>query len=332
MPLALPWIVFVVTWAIFGLATAAAARTARPLLGRLAAEQRAALLLALALLPVAVATAVTALGFSPRIGGLLVDRHCHPGVGCVAHVPILHTTAARATLLAIALFTGTGGVLWSIGSRLRRSVVLANTLSALAERGDRGAFKIVESDERFAYCLGLVKPQLLVSRGLLSLPPAQRDAVLAHEYAHAARRDNLRRWLAGLSLLPLPRALRTPLLDDLAEANEQACDRAASAVCGHRALEAALTALAVPTREGTARCCAPHVANRVSALARRNQPMVPSALLGGLIAALYVACTLTSVEAAHHGTEFVLSWLVADPGSVPAEPSHELRHASTPTS
>ena len=78
-------------------------RLTKGTLGSLHPHVRAALLLALALLPLGVATLVAVLGFAPAIGGWVVDEHCHPAIGCTTHVPVVHAEtlyAAALTLLA----------------------------------------------------------------------------------------------------------------------------------------------------------------------------------------------------------------------------------------
>lgn len=309
VPFALPWLVFAAAWLGIGCAAVLVARMAHPLLARIDAEQRSTLLLALAVLPPTVAALVAVLGFVTTLGGALIDTHCHPDVGCVAHVPILHTTLTHAAWLAGAVLLATGSLIWSIGGRLRRSVVLSGTLNSLAEPSDRTPFKVVESAQRFAYCVGLLRPTLLVSRGVLELPPAQRDAVIAHESAHAVRRDNLRRWVARVSLWPLPRRASDGLLRQLADANEQACDRIASDACGKRHL---IDALATFGNDSAAKGSQPaaEIDARLRALADGAPGVTLSpVVVGALIIATYVTCALVALDAAHHGSELLLGWL-----------------------
>src|SRR5262249_12721280 len=110
-PFALPWIVLAAVWVCLAPLAFWIVLLARPCLARIEPAQRAALVLALCLLPMIGAALVAVLAFAPRIGGLLVDHHCHANVGCTAHVPILHTTIAHAELLAAALVIVTGAAL-----------------------------------------------------------------------------------------------------------------------------------------------------------------------------------------------------------------------------
>jgi hypothetical protein len=223
-------------------------------------------------------------------------------------VPILHTTLTHATWLAAGVLLATGSLVWSIGGRLRRSAVLTGALSSLAEPSDRMPFKVVESPQRFAYCVGLLKPALLVSRGVLDLPPAQRDAVIAHEAAHAERRDNLRRWVARVSLWPLPRRASDWLLRPLADANEQACDRIASDACGRRHLSDALATFGEGGAPTTSQ--AVEIDARLGALSDTAPRVALSpVIVGALILAAYALCVLVALDAAHHGSELLLGWL-----------------------
>jgi beta-lactamase regulating signal transducer with metallopeptidase domain len=316
MHVVLPWLVFLVFWSALCAIVSSAHVAARPSLARLQPRQRSMLLLALALLPPAVAALVAVLGFAPVIGGLIVDRHCHPATGCVAHVPALNAGAAYATALGVVLAAATGFVLLRICTRLRRTVRLANTLASVAEPSQWQRFDIIDSPMELAYCVGLLRPKVLLSRGLVErLPPAQLHAILRHEHAHVARRDNLRHWLAMVSLLPLPRARRRRVLEDLVLASEQACDReAADQAGGAIAVIEALTALRPaqapsPIRTAVTFGREATVASRIRALEMLPGRALDPAHIAALIVTVYAAATVVATYFAHHGTELVLGWL-----------------------
>jgi len=296
----LPWFAFALTWlALAPAAVLVHAVVRRPLAG-VEPTQRAALLLALSLLPLAVAALVAVLGFAPAIGGLMVDGHCHPDTGCHPHVPSLHASILEATWLGILLALATCGVLWCIGRRLRRSLSLAGTLLRLAPRARREPFSIIEMDVPAAYCVGLLQPRIVVSRGLMArLTPLELNAVLAHEQAHAARFDNLRLWLAAVCLWPLSHSLRRALLRDLAAANDESCDLRAAALTSRLAVDGALACF--EPRPGTA-------VQRRRSLTAAPADLSPTGVLA-LIVVSYALCTLPALDAAHYGAEFVLSWL-----------------------
>lgn len=312
VPFALPLVTFAAFWLLLCPVAWAAHRLFGPSLAAIAPAQRSSLLFALAMLPIAIAVLVAVLGFAPAIGGVIVDGHCHPQTGCGAHVPMLHADAAHAVVLGIVLAVAAGTWLWSVVNRLRRSLRFASSLTFLAERAAPQRFEVIQSAEAFAYCVGLLWPKVVVSQGLLDrLSPVELKVVVDHEEAHAARRDNLRHWLAGLALSPLPRALRQPLLGDLALTSEHACDHAAAAASGP---ERVIDALALTHASGTRRAGATFDAGtqldrRIDAL-RAAPRYAPGALaVRSSIALVYAAHAVLATSLAHHATELVLDWL-----------------------
>ncbi len=66
------------------------------------------------------------------------------------------------------------------------------------------SIRVLGIDECLAFTAGLVRPRVYVSRGLLrELSPAELEAALLHEAAHAERSDPLRCWLIELVLSSL---------------------------------------------------------------------------------------------------------------------------------
>lgn len=302
---------FTVCWIMLGALAVAVHRAARSTLPALAARPRAAVLLALALLPFIGALLVAISSFAPAIGGVIVDEHCHPNTGCTTHVPVVHADALYAAALVFVAAASAGLLCWSVTQRLRRSLRLASSLRALAEHHDRKPFEVIESREQFAYCIGLLRPKIVLSRGLMErLRPAQLDAVLRHEQAHVVRRDNLRLWLAGLALLPLPLRFKQPLLADLALAGEQACDDTAVASGGRELVISTLEALAPAARQLSHRALAtfdnpPTIAARVAALRASPSYDVPIMVVRVAIVLAYAACTVAVTDLVHHGTEML---------------------------
>src|SRR5262249_17659102 len=94
---------------------------------------------------------------------------------------------------------------------------------------------VLPIEEPQAYVLGILKPRVYVSQGLLE--QANEDdlaSVLAHERAHAARRDPLRRLIASLGLvLHLP-GIAHLLGRLLTRTQEMAADADAARVVGDR--------------------------------------------------------------------------------------------------
>lgn len=311
----LPWIAFFAAWLLLCPAAFTLHRLAAGRLAAIPAAQRSALLLALAVLPIIVAALVAVLGFTRSLGGLIVDPHCHAETGCGAHVPILHAGAPYALTVGALLCVTTLVLCGGVWRRLRRTQRVASALGMLAEPAPVARCEIVESQEPFAYCIGLWRPKVVISTGLeRTLSSEELKAVVAHEQAHAARLDNLRHGLAALALLPLgPRARRT-LLADLTLASEQACDRAALEPAGNAdVLLGAFATLQPNGHTPAARTAgfdaAATLASRVAALERgRFEPHATSAALATVIGG-YTAAVLAITYVAHHGAEWLLGWL-----------------------
>mgnify|MGYP001829188061 CR=1 FL=1 len=194
---------------------------------------RSLLRLVYGLMPVVASSLVVLFMTNPFLAGLLVPEHCH-GSECGAHAPVLGggtlASVGFATFGALGGFLVLGALGWLIRGALTRLKTLERLTRLTARAGDH---RVVESDGLIACCVGLLRPQVLVSRGLLAaLPEAQVEAVLAHEQAHAQRRDNLRGFLVHAATLAWPRGRRELLRADLAADAEQACDVQAAAVIG----------------------------------------------------------------------------------------------------
>lgn len=334
VPLVLPWIAFAAVWATLAIAACALHRLSGSRLRSFDPEQRGALLLALALVPLVGAFGAVVLGFAPAVGGFVVDAHCHPDVGCTTHVPTLRADASLAVLLVFGIAASSAVIARSAAHGLRRSVRLSRALERLLPGKGRthvghrvdAPVEIIDGDERFAYCTGLIKPRVVVSRGLLdALPPLERQVVLAHERAHAVRHDNLRGLAAGIALWPAPRRIKHGLLRDLARAAELACDRrAAERVGGPAAVVAALEAahaspgpppfslrhcVSVGRASASFRtdASAETLRERIAALRAAPDRRVPGLLAAAVIAIVYTGVTLAATLAAHHGVELLLA-------------------------
>jgi Zn-dependent protease with chaperone function len=314
-PWALPWIACFAVWLMLCPAAFAVHRLAAGRLATVPAAPRSALLLALAVLPVTVAALVAVLGFTRSLGGIVVDHHCHADTGCGAHVPILHAGAPYALTVGALLFVTTLVLCGGILRRLQRTQRVASALGVLAEPAPLARCEIVDSPEPFAYCIGLWRPKVVISTGLeRALSSEELGAVVAHEHAHAARRDNLRHGLAALALLPLGPRLRRALLADLTLASEQACDRAALGPTGDAA--ALLGAFATMRPDGHALAArttgfggSVMLARRVASLERgRVEAHAPYAVPATVIG-VYTVAALATTYVAHHGTELLLGWL-----------------------
>jgi Zn-dependent protease with chaperone function len=177
--------------------------------------------------------AVALLSLHPEITHHFVPEHCHHG-NCASHVPEIDPHSFGSMGLVVA-----GGGLSILASLFLGRALFAGqrrfrALFTLAREDSRRGCHLLDSDELIAWCCGLIRPKIVVSRGLVNLlDDTQLDIVLAHEAAHAARLDNLRAlvlWWAT-ALWPMSRRrIRTDMRDD----SETACDAAALRITGDR--------------------------------------------------------------------------------------------------
>ncbi|MCM2334041.1 MAG: M48 family metalloprotease, partial [Anaeromyxobacteraceae bacterium] len=227
----------------------------------------------------------------------------------LTHAPQRPVSAAE-----VALLLAGGLVVGLVLTRALRAQVATWRAVAELRRLAGGQGGVVETSEPLSITAGLLWPLVLVSTGLRTrLTPAQLGAVLAHERAHARRRDPLR--LLVVSLLGAVHGPRTRrrLLADMALACEEAADEAAAVEVGDRTLVAeAILAVERLLWDRSPRAglalgmagCATEA--RVESLLQAPLPERP-ARAGR--AALWAAGAIAAVAAAaeiHHLTETVL--------------------------
>lgn len=161
--------------------------------------------------------------------------------------------------------------------RLAAARATSPTAAVLAESRQLGIRRLIVADlpEPLAFCAGLLRPAVVVSSSLVtSLSPPALAAVLAHEAAHARRRDPLRQILAyavarGLWMAPAARRGA----DHLRLRLEVAADRAAARYAGRRALAEALLALHVqPVASHAVAGGSSELAARIDALVSGSAP------------------------------------------------------------
>ena len=158
--------------------------------------------------------------------------------GVVAGVLVALAVAARAIVLA----RRTARAVRS----LRRAPTMPPRLADAVARAGLFEITVLIGDARVAFCAGVWRPRLYISTAAVAgLHADELDAVLAHELAHARRRDPLRGLLsrAGADVLffvPIARWWH----EHRAVTAELAADRAAVARAGTSALAGALLGLA----------------------------------------------------------------------------------------
>jgi Zn-dependent protease with chaperone function len=296
--------------------TGAAAFAFRRALLRLTPAAEARVLFAAALLPFLASGAIMTAALAPSFGwivdhcGQASHAHVQPNICTAYHVDVLPAAAVivLASLLLLSLLASVlrlvhGGVTAELAAR---------ALSKVASVDRDEGVRILPVDQPQAFVLGLLKPVLFVTRGLLDgqhrehLPP-----VLAHERAHIQRRDALRRAvaiLAGAFHLP---GLGVWFERRLARANEMAADAAAARAMGSSQRVASalvrLTRAHLNTPSPALSFGKSDVEARVARLldgAPRNDGPHQALLLSG--AALLFLCVAISADAVHHGVEIVL--------------------------
>jgi hypothetical protein len=151
----------------------------------------------------------------------------------VYHGPTLHQQHALAVLAGIAIVRAAMSLVRQIAAQRaflhRLPVVREATLY-----GHR--VRVLPGSVPRAFCVGLLRPQVYISQGVLGADDAELRAVLAHEEHHRARRDPLRQLLARVvadALRPLPPF--TSLAERQAALADLAADAAAVRALGARA-------------------------------------------------------------------------------------------------
>jgi Zn-dependent protease with chaperone function len=176
---------------------------------------------------------------------------------------------------------------------------------------------VIPFEEPHAFVAGMLRPRVYVSRGLLAVAAAgDLPPVLAHERAHAERRDPLRRVIASLALAyHLPGI--APLLERrLARAHELAADAEAARVVGdgHRVAEVIVRFARVrvsrlglsPASSWFGGDLEVRVGALLAAGVRTNRPSAAS--LVTVVVALFVIA-LVAADPIHSGGEILLGLL-----------------------
>lgn len=192
-------------------------------------ESRALLIWLYGLLPVLVACVSVIMLLQPALAAAFMPSHCH-GANCAAHRPEFDLSSVAGTGLILL----TAAVL-SVALALAQRNLLQNhrrllMLRQLSRRGLGRHWRLVDSEQPLAWCAGILRPQVYISRGLLAtLDGEELQAVLLHEQAHLQRRDNLRAALLQWATVFWPPPAKRRLWRDLQAATEEACDLAAAA-------------------------------------------------------------------------------------------------------
>ena len=205
--------------------TSALYRPVRRFVCGYAPATRSAATLSYALITPGIALIAVLANLSPVGMPLIFFEHCHQNQ-CGTHAPLL----AAGSFGTVSLMAGAAvlGVALAV-SALKLFIVGRRQLLTLLKLADhQRSYAVIDSDHVLAWCCGILRPRIVMSRGLLqTLSPPQISIVLAHEQAHAMRLDNLRNIIARWSTSAWPPSLRRQLCEDLHSDNEACCDAVA---------------------------------------------------------------------------------------------------------
>lgn len=246
----------------------------------------------------------------------LIDDHClahglhHPHL-CLRHMPAFDAGPLAVTLMILGA--------WPLAGLARaafdqyRQARLATAIARIAPEGRR--LLRTEADSPRAYLLGIRRPTIVLTDGLLRLlTPAERRAVVHHEIAHARNGDAARRLLLGLLMpLHLP-PTRRRLMRQWRQAVEERADDAVAARGQALDLASALIRIlriGAPKRPMAAVSMGADSADiglRIRRLAGGAREQPESVWLErSLIAALGLAAL--AVAGKHHVAETFIGWL-----------------------
>ncbi len=311
-----------VAWSLSA-ATGAALRLAEAPIARLAVQGQARIYFVAALLPLGGAVAILVAALAPSFGWIadhcatVGDPHSHPHLCAAHHQGVWPQTALLVAALLLPLRVGATVLRQAaalfLGVRARRALDRAAVGSdTFEDAGPAEVVQVLPFEEPRAFLLGLLRPQLYVTRGLVSgRHRAHLPSVLAHERAHRARRDPLRRFVARLALSFHVPGIAGAVDRRLLRAQEMAADDSAAVRVGSRRNVAdALVALAragLDTPRGAFSFGGSDVEARVLRLldpARADD--LPSARMLAAGAAGFLCTVAAGADGIHHGLEILL--------------------------
>jgi beta-lactamase regulating signal transducer with metallopeptidase domain len=177
--------------------------------------------------------------------------------------------------------------------------------------------RCIESERNFSLTGGLWRREIYVSSAMANaLPPRLLEAVIAHERAHARRRDGLRMLAARVLSWPqLPRVRRS-ILAELDLATELACDEQAGSRLSDRLVVAEAILAAERLLASTSwRAPGPLLAFGGSSVPARVQsllaaPPTQGTLPGRWMVGLLLLASWLLADPLHHATEHLLGFWV----------------------
>jgi len=234
LPVVLPIIALFLLWIVLGLLLALLYPAMSSVIQTLRPDLRSIFQLVYALLPLLIAATTAVLVFTPLLGGVYLSSHCHDP-GCASHVPVLYAGSVGGKLISwflfVILFIAVTFFILAVWKNYRS----VNTLCKLSRSDISNSFNVLETRDIFACSIGMLRPRVLVSRGILDrATPDQLRVIIGHELAHGYRFDNLRRFVVSAVTYSWPYRSRIRLLTDMEQASEQSCDRDVSLMVAGR--------------------------------------------------------------------------------------------------
>ena len=198
-----------------------------PLMSRMIAkvspEQAALCLLLYGLLAPAAASVAILLLSLPEFAFPFVADHCHD-LDCAPHRLQVSLTTVQAVTKVVILVSLLIIVCALMVIQLFYGRNKLQTLNRLAEPTS-ASYKVLDSKALLAWCSGLIKPKIFISRGLTeTLTEEEIQIVLAHEQAHVRRKDNLRKWAIHWFTIAWPKRYRIGIRRELFDYTEHVCD------------------------------------------------------------------------------------------------------------
>mgnify|MGYP000624782322 FL=1 len=302
--------VWLLTWFSCALLLATCYPLLRPQLMRWHPAIASNLLLLLLAFPLLLSLSTAALIFLPLFEFALVSDHCHDN--CAAHSPLIEIAGLAETGLLLTLMIACF-LCYRLLLNLRVSRNLQRQLRHLTT--DCGSYRLLDSEQAFVFTLGWWRNEVYLTSGLQSRCTEDDLAIiLAHEYAHSRRRDNVRLLAAMLFNLVLPGSLGKQMQDDYHLLIESACDFAAAE--GRDRLSVAETLLKIQKLSPDqwqfgkdvilSALTGSEVELRVRALIHgRNESLAQQASLQ-LSFLMLVFASISLVDPLHHGIEILL--------------------------
>jgi Zn-dependent protease with chaperone function len=286
-------------------------------------ERRHRTFVALAMAPSILALAVFSAALLPPLVSLFVpsldhclehdDHHFHL---CFRHIPAALTSGLAQGLALGSVVAGSVALLRaSVRARRRARAWRSLLLTSRYEPG-LGAH-VVALATPLAFTAGLWRPRVFVSQALVhDSDPETLAIVLAHEHAHARRRDVLVAELTAWGLGLFARRARVRLQAELALSAERAADECAARASGDRlAVAAAIihlaqhAAVAPPLGFARASFGAGNIDARVAALMAPPAAATGRALAWGVVGATTVGM-LAAAGPLHHLIESLVGRFV----------------------